>query len=209
VWRVSSGARSPKAAEISAALAALGVYAAAPSEHELEAQAEQAGGEDVLAAALANALYGAAIGVGMLTEGRMQERRGQNSKDLTLARRQALMASGAEGPGFAGAMHWQASHIAGPLRALKDHEIAPLGQAVAAVSWALVLLLQSMCLAEPGGAHAEEVTDCLTTAKTELAAAHRHLDRLGEQMAAAADALYEVVTAAENAMHATGNGHGA
>ena len=34
----------------------------------------------------------------MLTEGRMQDRRGQNSEDLTLARRQALMASGAEGP---------------------------------------------------------------------------------------------------------------
>ncbi len=64
-----SGARTPKASEISAALAALGVYAAAPSEHELEEQAEHAGGEDVLAAALANALYGAAIGVGMLTKG--------------------------------------------------------------------------------------------------------------------------------------------
>jgi hypothetical protein len=121
---VSSGARTPTASEISAALAALGVYAAQPSEHELEEQAEQAGGEDVLAAALANALYRAAIGAGMLTEGRMQERRGQNNADLTLARRQALMASGPEGPGFAGAMHWRASHIAWPLRALKDHEIA-------------------------------------------------------------------------------------
>jgi hypothetical protein len=103
-------------------------------------------------------------------------------------------------------MHWQASHIAAPLRSLKDHDVAPLGQAVAAVSWALVLLLQSMCLAEPEGTHAEEVSDCLTTAKTELAAAQRHLGRLDEQMTAAADALYEVVTAAENAMHATGNG---
>jgi hypothetical protein len=67
-----------------------------------------------------------------------------------------------------------------------------------------------MCLAEPGGTHAEEVTDCLATAKTELAAAQRHLGRLDleKQMTAAADALYEVVTAAENAMHATGNGHG-
>jgi hypothetical protein len=119
VLPVSSGARTPPASEISAALAALGIYAAPPTERELEEQAEQAGGEEVLAAALANALYGAAIGVGMLTEGRMQERRGQNSEDLTLARRQALMASGAEGPGFAGAMHWQASHIAWPLRSLR------------------------------------------------------------------------------------------
>ena len=205
---MTGGARTPTASEISAALAALGVYATPPTEQELEEQARQAGGEDVLAAALANALYGAAIGVGLLTEGRMQERRGQNSADLTLARRQALMASGAEGPGFAGAMHWQASHIAWPLRSLKDHEVAPLGQAVAAVSWALVLLLQSMCLAEPEGSHAAEVSDCLTTAESELAAAQRHLGRLNEQMTAAADALYEVITAAETAMHATGNGHG-
>jgi hypothetical protein len=28
------------------------------------------------------------------------------------------------------------------LRALKDHDQAPLGQALAAVSWALVLMLQ-------------------------------------------------------------------
>ncbi len=42
----------------------------------------------------------------------------------------------------------------------------------------------------------------------DAAAKRRRLDRLGEQMAAAADGLYEVVTAAENAMHATGNGHG-
>jgi hypothetical protein len=205
---VSSDARIPTASEISAALAALGAYAAPPSEHELKEQAEHAGGEDVLAAALANALYGAAIGAGMLTEGRMQERRGQNSEDLTLARRQALMASGAEGPGFAGAMHWQASHIAWPLRALKDHDIAPLGQAVAALSWALVLLFQSMCLAEPEGTLAEEVADCLMKARAELSIAQRHLDRLDEQMTAAADALYEVVTAAENAMRGTGNGHG-
>jgi len=48
-------------------------------------------------------------------------------------------------------MHWQAVHIAGPLRALKDRGEAPLGQALTAVSWALVLTLQAMCLAEPRG----------------------------------------------------------
>jgi hypothetical protein len=42
-----------------------------PSERELAEQAMDAGGEDVLAAVLANALYGAAIGCGMLAEGRM------------------------------------------------------------------------------------------------------------------------------------------
>ena len=44
-----------------------------------------------------------------------------------------------------------AAHIAGPLRALNDCEQAPLGQALATVSWALVLILQSICLAEPMG----------------------------------------------------------
>jgi hypothetical protein len=87
--------RFPKPSEISAALAALGVYAQAPSERELAEQAIAAGGESVLAAAMANALYGAAIGCGML--------------------------------GFVGAMHWQAAHIAGLLRAFKDREQAPLG----------------------------------------------------------------------------------
>jgi hypothetical protein len=67
------GQRFPKSSEISAALAALGVYAQAPTERELAEQAIAAGGESVLAAALANALYGAAIGAGMLAEGRMLE----------------------------------------------------------------------------------------------------------------------------------------
>jgi hypothetical protein len=53
------------------ALAALGAYAQVPSERELAEQAIAVGGEDVLAAVLANALYGAAIGCGMLAEGRM------------------------------------------------------------------------------------------------------------------------------------------
>ena len=97
-----SGARTPKASEISAALATLGVYAATTSEHELEEQAEQAGGEDVLAAALANALYGAAIGVGMLAEGRMQERRGQNNASSRSPAGKRLWRRALKGPGLLG-----------------------------------------------------------------------------------------------------------
>lgn len=62
---------APSVASISDALAALGVYAEVPSGDDLEQQAVAAGGELVLAAALANALYGAAIGTGMLAEGHM------------------------------------------------------------------------------------------------------------------------------------------
>jgi len=55
----------------------------------------------------------------MLAEGQMLEQPTNQAQRLSLARAQALKASGAEGPGFVGAMHWQAAHIAGPLRALK------------------------------------------------------------------------------------------
>ena len=200
--------RFPKSSEISAALAALGVYAQVPSERELAEQALAAGGESVLAAALANALYGAPIGCGMLAQGRMLEQGTNQAERLSLARAQALKASGAEGPGFAGAMHWQAVHIAGPLRALKDREEAPLGQALAAVSWALVLILQAMCLAEPAGSRAGEVTVALADAHEELTAAQRHLHRLDEQTANLAGELEGLVVAVEDAMRAKGNGYG-
>jgi hypothetical protein len=199
--------RSPRPSEISAALAALGVYAQAPSDRALEQQAIAAGGENVLAAVLANALYGAAIGCGMLAEGQMLEQPTNQAQRLSLARAQALKASGAEGPGFVGAMHWQAAHIAGPLRALKDHEQAPLGQALAAVSWALVLLLQAMCLAEPAGSTAVEVTNALADARAELRTAEQHLRRLDEQTADLASELDDLITAAHDAMRGHGNGH--
>ena len=199
--------RSPTPSEISAALAALGVYAQAPSDAELAEQAIAAGGENVLAAVLANALYGAAIGCGMLAEGVMLEQPTDRTRRLSLARAQALKASGAEGPGFVGAMHWQAAHIAGPLRALKDREQAPLGQALAAVSWALVLLLQAMCLAEPAGSTAVEVTEALADARAELSRAEEHLQRLDQQTADLADELRGVIAAAQDAMRTRGNGH--
>jgi signal transduction histidine kinase len=199
--------RSPTPSEISAALAALGVYAQAPSDAELAEQAIAAGGENVLAAVLANALYGAAIGCGMLAEGVMLEQPTDRTRRLSLARAQALKASGAEGPGFVGAMHWQAAHIAGPLRALKDREQAPLGQALAAVSWALVLLLQAMCLAEPAGSTAVEVTEALADARAELSRAEAHLRRLDQQTAGLADELRGVIAAAQDAMDTRGNGH--
>ena len=204
--------RSPTPSEISAALAALGVYAQAPSDAELAEQAIAAGGENVLAAVLANALYGAAIGCGMLAEGVMLEQPTDRTRRLSLARAQALKASGAEGPGFVGAMHWQAAHIAGPLRALKDREqatrsSAPLGQALAAVSWALVLLLQAMCLAEPAGSTAVEVTEALADARAELRRAEEHLQRLDQQTADLADELRGVIAAAQDAMRTRGNEH--
>jgi hypothetical protein len=80
--------RFPKRSEISAALGALGVYAQVPSERELAEHAIAAGGERVLAAALADALYGAAIGYGMLAEDQMLEQGDNRAERLSLARAQ-------------------------------------------------------------------------------------------------------------------------
>jgi hypothetical protein len=92
------GQRFPKSSEISATLAALGVYAQVPTERELAEQAMAAGGERVLPPRLANALYGAAIGAGMLTEGRMLAQGVNQAERLSLAR------AGAEGLGCRGAL---------------------------------------------------------------------------------------------------------
>jgi len=199
--------RTPTASEISAALAALGVYAEVPSARDLAEQALAVGGESVLAGVLANALFGAAIGVGMRAEARMLETAIDPGRSLSLARAQTLKASGAEGSGFAGFFHWQAAQLAWPLGALKDRQDAPLARALAACSWALVSMLQAMCLAEPSGSRAPEVAEAMATARKELAAAHHHLDALGDQVADLAHALASVIAAADDAMRGARNGH--
>jgi len=198
--------RFPTSSEISGALAVLGVYAEAPSERALAEQALAVGGETVLAAVLANALFGAAIGCGMLSEGRMLESGIKPAERLSLARAQALRASGAEGPGFVGVLHWQAAQLAWPLRALKDAEEAPLGRALAACSWALVSMLQAMALAEPSGSQANEVAGAMAAAREELAAAQGHLDALDQQMTDLAGELESVIAAAHDAMRGQANG---
>jgi hypothetical protein len=157
---------------------------------------------------LANALFGAAIGCGMLAEGRMLESGTKPGERLSLARAQTLRAAGAEGPGFVGVLHWQAAQLAWPLRALKDAEEAPLGRALAACSWALVSMLQAMSLAEPSGSRAGELAGAMAAARQELAAAQRHLDALDEQMADLGGELASVIAAAHDAMRGQPNGGG-
>ncbi|MFY9806946.1 MAG: DUF6245 family protein [Pseudonocardiaceae bacterium] len=65
------GEPAPSVESLSAALADLGAYASVPDAAELARQAAAAGGNEVLAAVLANALYGAATAAGMLAEGHM------------------------------------------------------------------------------------------------------------------------------------------
>ncbi|MFG3229392.1 DUF6245 family protein [Kitasatospora sp. NPDC048194] len=133
-------APAPSAAAISAAMAALGAYAEPPTAGELEQQARAVGGEHVLAAVLANALYGAAIGTGMLTEGHMLAQ-GAGAEEMSLARRQVLQASGAEGPGVIGVLHWQAGHVSHLLKGLDAQGCGPVVAAAARTASALLALL--------------------------------------------------------------------
>jgi hypothetical protein len=169
---------APTAASISAALAALGAYATAPSEAELQRQALAVGGETVLAAVLANALYGAAIGAGMMAEGHMLEA-GASSDALELARNQVLTASGATGPGVPGMLHWQAAQIAGPLRGWsREHDLGPMGGAAAATAWALTLILEACTVTDVTDARFMGLGRTLDEATEALAAAQRHLQGL-------------------------------
>jgi hypothetical protein len=70
-----------------------------------------------------------------------------------------------------------------------------------------VLILQAMCLAEPAGSRAVEVTDALAEARAELTVAERHLRRLDEQTADLAGELEGLIAAVEAAMRAQGNRH--
>jgi len=166
---------APTAASISAALAALGAYASVPSDAELKRQALAVGGEHVLAAVLANALYGAAIGAGMLAEGHMLEA-GAGTEQLTLARSQVLKASGASGPGVAGMLHWQSAQIAGPLRGWsQEHDLGPMGGAAAAAAWALTLILGACTVTDPSDERFLGLSRTLDEATGALAAAQQHL----------------------------------
>jgi hypothetical protein len=169
---------------VSAALAALGAYPDPPSDAELAAQAKAAGGEHVLAAVLANALYGASIGAGMLAEGHMLEQ-GAGAREMTLARNQVLKASGATGPGVTGMLHWQAGQVAEPLRAWsRKADLGPMGGAAADVSWALVLLLQALTVTDPADPRFADLHKNLAEARERLQAALSHLDDLTDAAAA-------------------------
>ncbi|MEW1677963.1 DUF6245 family protein [Streptomyces noursei] len=175
---------APSAADISAALTALGIYAQPPTDEELEQQALAVGGEHVLAAILANALYGAAVGTGMVTEGNMLAA-GAGSQEMSLAREQMLKASGADGPGVIGVMHWQTGHVWAFLKAMDDPECGPLGTAAARTSGALLTLLSCMSVTDTNDARAATIyPDDLERVRADLVAAVEALDALPATAAA-------------------------
>lgn len=175
---------APSVAQISAAMAALGVYASVPSEAELEQQARSVGGEHVLAAILANALYGAAIGTGMLTEGHMLEA-GAGARELGLAREQVLKASGADAIGVIGVLHWQSGQVRQTLKNMTNlGDGGPLLGAAARASNALLDLLACTTVFSVDDARAEQIPDQLIRARRDLEAAIAQIDALPSALAA-------------------------
>lgn len=171
---------APSVASLSAALAELGAYARVPSAEELERQATAVGGEPVLAAVLANALFGAAIAAGMLAEGHMLAS-GGGHEELMLARRQVLKASGATGPGVIGAMHWQAAQIGGALRGWsRSRELGPVGGAAAATAWALTLILEALTVTDVDDERYTQLGDILREARESLEVARERLQEIDD-----------------------------
>lgn len=165
-----------------------------PTADDLAEQALAAGGEHVLAAVLANALYGAAIGNGMLAEGHMLAA-GGSPREMILAREQVLKASGAEGPGVMGMMHWQAAQVAGPLRAwAKGGRLGPMGSAAAAAAWALTLILEACTVTDPGDARFAQLSGLITEAGENLGAAHDHLQEIHDTAEALFTTLGDAAT---------------
>lgn len=172
-----SPAPAPSAAEISAAMTALGVYAQPPTAAELEQQATSVGGEHVLAAVLANALYGAAVGTGMLTEGNMLAL-GAGGQEMSLARQQVLKASGADGPGVMGVLHWQTGQVAQLLKRMDREGCGPVIAAAVRTSSALLALLACSAVFSTEDERAGQIPEELARASKELAEALAELDAL-------------------------------
>jgi hypothetical protein len=186
------GEPAPSVESLSAALADLGAYASVPDAAELARQAAAAGGNQVLAAVLANALYGAATAAGMLAEGHMLAA-GAGSEEMTLARAQVLKAGGggAHPNAAVGMLHWQAGQIAQPLRALaRTHDLGPILGAAAHTAQALLALLTLCAVADPDDARGLEPLALLTDAQTALDDASQDLERIHDWVTELAASLH-------------------
>ncbi|MGH3846869.1 MAG: DUF6245 family protein [Pseudonocardiaceae bacterium] len=185
------GEPAPSVESLSAALADLGVYASVLDAAELTRQAAAAGGNEVLAAVLANALYGAATAAGMLAEGHMLAA-GAGHEEMSLARAQVLQAGGGGHPNAAvGMLHWQAGQIAQPLRALaRTHDLGPILGAAAHTAQALLALLTLCAVADPDDARGLEPLALLTDAQTALEDAGEDLDRIHDWVTELAASLH-------------------
>ncbi|MEU6846884.1 DUF6245 family protein [Streptomyces sp. NPDC046716] len=168
---------APDPSRIAAAIHALGVSAQSPTPEELAEQARAVGGEHVLAAVLANALYGASIGTGMVTEGNMLAA-GAGPQEMALAREQVFKTPGADWTGVMGLLHWQTGHVWNVLKNVHEEERDPLGTAGAHAANALLNLLSCMSVTGPDDPRAADVPADLASARADLVAAVEALDTL-------------------------------
>ena len=178
--------KPPSAASLSAALVALGLYATPPTDEELAAKAVHLGGENVLVAFLANALFGATIGAGTLTESRLVDQGGSPS-EFVLIRNQVFKAAGTTGQTTAAMLRWQASQIAGVLRAWSSawshpEEFLPGIAAAADISWALHWLLKHLAAARDDPYDVNQLKQGVTETRAFLQTALAHLDDLENQL---------------------------
>ncbi|MFF4409861.1 DUF6245 family protein [Streptomyces sp. NPDC001404] len=176
-------APAPSVGEFSAAMAALGAYAQPPTDDELEQQAAAVGGEHVLAAVLANALYGASVGAGMLAEGHMLAQ-GAGAREMSLARSQVIKACGADGPGVVGALHWQVGQVSTFLKRMDEKGCGPVIAAAAGAASALHALLACSAVFSPEDERAQDIPEQLLRARQELAEAAAEIDELPATAAA-------------------------
>jgi hypothetical protein len=179
----------PSSASVSAALSALGAYAEIPSDTELKRQADAIGGEHVLAAVLANALYGVSIGAGMLAEGHMLAQCA-GTREMTLARNQVLKASGAEGPGVIGMLHWQTGQVAHLLKGIDEKGGGPVIAVAAKAASALLSLLATCSVFDPTDERASQIPALLDSARADLDEALAAVNALPSAAAATAAALF-------------------
>lgn len=109
---------------------------------------------------------------------------GAGGEELTLARKQVLRASGAEGPGVMGMMHWQAAQIAGPLRGwARSGQLGPMGDAAAAAAWALTRILEACTVTDPEDDRFPYLSDMVTDAAEDLDTARAHLQAIHDAAA--------------------------
>ncbi|MFH8477084.1 hypothetical protein [Streptomyces sp. NPDC018000] len=103
---------------------------------------------------------------------------------MTLARQQVIRASGADGPGVLGALHWQTGQVPHALKGLDAQRCGPVVAAAARAANALLALLACSAVFSPEDERAGRIPDELARARKDLAEALAELDEVPATAAA-------------------------
>ncbi|MFJ9565999.1 hypothetical protein ACIRQQ_38940 [Streptomyces fuscichromogenes] len=110
--------------------------------------------------------------------------RGAGSRELSLARQQVLKASGADGPGVMGALHWQTGHVQHLLKGLDEEGCGPVIAAAARTASALLSLLACSAVFSTEDERAGQIPAELASAREALAEALAEIEELPATAAA-------------------------